>query len=1145
MDTPKPLRPTTDSSAIEAEVDDLVRAWLLAAEDHPEGRAPRRLADILRDPAGLSFVVAFVDTVIRPQDPGVAATNLLRLSRSVPQSLPLHQRVALRAGGQAGRGMPRLVIPVVRLALRRMVGHLVVDARDTRFTRVTRQLRQDGVRLNVNLLGEAVLGHEEAARRLEGTRRLLARDDVDHVSIKVSSVSGPHSPWAHDEVVAEVVTALTPLFESAAVGPLKRITLDMEEYRDLELTFDVFTTLLELPALKHLTAGIVLQAYLPDSLEVLARLQEWAARRRLDGGAPIKVRLVKGANLPMERVDAALHDWPLAVWGSKQETDTHYKRLLDHALRPEHVENVRIGVAGHNLFDVAYAWLLAGRRGVREAIEFEMLLGMAPGQAEAVRRTVGGLLLYTPVVHPREFDVAISYLVRRLEEGAGAENFMSSVFELASDQQAYDREFARFKASLAGLDTESSGPRRTQDRAHDPAPEPMVRFRNVADTDPSLAGNRRWAAAVLSRAERSRVGEETTVRASIDSRASLERVIVDATAGAVGWAGRTAAQRAAVLRQAGVELECRRAELLEVMAHECGKTLDQSDPEVSEAIDFANFYALSAEELERVDGAVPVPVEVTVVTPPWNFPVAIPAGSTLAALATGSAVVLKPAGAARRCGAVLAEALWAAGVPRDVLQLVNVSESDLGSTLVGDPRVGRVVLTGAYETAELFAGFRDDLVLLAETSGKNAIVVTPHADLDLAVRDVVRSAFGHAGQKCSAASLVILVGSVATSRRFLQQLVDAVTSLRVGPAWDVQTEMGPLIGPAGGKLLRALTTLEPGERWMVEPRRLDDEGRLWSPGVKEGVTGGSVTHLVEFFGPVLGVMTAETLDEAIGLQNQVEYGLTAGLHSLDPDEIRRWIESVEAGNLYVNRATTGAVVRRQPFGGWKKSGVGPGFKAGGRNHLFGLVDWESRPAEQSAPLSRTSRTILALGESLGLAGADLEFLRRSLGSDAQAWSGEFTVPTDESGLGVERNVFRYLPAPTVVRAAAGTHPAHLLRVVSAGVTAGAVARVSVAPETSPALVAGVADLAEVTVESDEEWRVSLDRDGARRVRLLGADRSLLAQGGTPRPDLVVHDHAVVESGRVELLPFVLEQSISLTAHRFGTPVEVAGWLRCR
>lgn len=316
-----------------------------------------------------------------------------------------------------------------------------------------------------------------------------------------------------------------------------------------------------------------------------------------------------------------------------------------------------------------------------------------------------------------------------------------------------------------------------------------------------------------------------------------------------------------------------------------------------------------------------------------------------------------------------------------------------------------MILTGAYETAELFRSFRQDLPLLAETSGKNAVIVTPSADLDLAVKDVVASAFGHAGQKCSAASLVVMVGSVAKSKRFRNQLLDAVSSLTVGYPSDPTSQMGPIIEPAAGKLLDGLTTLGAGESWAVEPKQLDETGKLWSPGVRQGVRRASDFHRTEYFGPILGVMTAETLDEAIDIVNDVDYGLTSGLHSLDPGEIGTWLGRIQAGNLYVNRSITGAIVRRQPFGGWKKSAVGAGTKAGGVNYLVGLGSWASTAATAgSAPSSAVSAFVRATG-------VDSESLGRAVASDEFAWTSEFGVAADVSALTAERNVFRYLPYP--------------------------------------------------------------------------------------------------------------------------------------
>ena len=731
--------------------------------------------------------------------------------------------------------LPQVVIPIARRVLREMVGHLIVDATDAKLGPAIAKIRKDGIKLNVNLLGEAVLGEHEASRRLEGTHTLLARPDVDYVSIKVSSTVAPHSAWAFDEAVEHVVEKLTPLFARAASyagagQKAKFINLDMEEYKDLDMTIAVFTRILDKPEFKNLEAGIVLQAYLPDALSAMIRLQDWAAARRADGGAAIKVRVVKGANLPMEQVESSLHDWPLATCGTKQESDTNYKRVINYALHPDRIRNIRIGVAGHNLFDIAFSWLLAKQRGVESGIEFEMLLGMAQGQAEAVKKDVGSLLLYTPVVHPAEFDVAIAYLIRRLEEGASQENFMSAVFELSENEALFEREKQRFLASLAELDDEVPPPSRQQNRNLPAVPMPRDHFENTPDTDPSLPANRDWGRAILDRVPSSTLGNASVEAATITDADTLNTVIETAVEKGKAWGALSGAERAEILHRAGDLLEARRADLLEVMASETGKTLDQGDPEVSEAVDFAHYYAESARKLDDVDGATFVPAKLTVVTPPWNFPVAIPAGSVLAALAAGSAVVIKPAKQARRSGAVMIEALWEAGVPRDVLTMVQLGERELGKQLISHPAVDRVILTGGYETAELFRSFRKDLPLLAETSGKNAIIVTPSADLDLAAKDVAYSAFGHAGQKCSAASLVILVGSVAKSKRFHNQLIDAVTSLKVGYPEDPTSQMGPIIEPANGKLLNALTTLGDGENWAVEPRKLDEHRPALEPG---------------------------------------------------------------------------------------------------------------------------------------------------------------------------------------------------------------------------------------------------------------------------------------------------------------------------
>ena len=1111
---------------------------------------------------------------MRPTDLDVASTALKRLSAGRTDFLPPALAGAMGLGSAASRLAPRTVTAVARRVFREIVGDLVVDATDKGLGPALARLRKGGNRLNVNLLGEAVLGEKEASRRLAEVSRLVTREDVDYVSVKVSAVTGPHNPWGFEEVVAHGVQALLPLYRLARDHGTF-LNLDMEDYKDLDLTIAVFTAILDQEDMRGYEAGIVLQAYLPDSLGAMQRLQEWAAKRVASGGSRVKVRIVKGANLSMEKVDAEIHGWELTTWPSKQATDTNYKRMLSWAMTPERTRNIRLGVAGQNLFDIAFAFELRAARGVEDSVEFEMLSGMATGIQEVVRRDTGHLLLYVPVVDPHEFDVAISYLVRRLEENAAPENFMSGVFDLASNEQIFARERDRFLAALSDLDPDAPVPvpNRTQNRLAEReagipeetgtvAERARRPFVSEADSDPALAANRQWArdiAAAIPGSTRG-VAEVEAGAARLATNADVDSLVASTAEAAGVWQSLDPAERAAALHRVGDVLAARRAELIEVAGSEAGKTIDQSDPEVSEAIDFCHHYAESSlllHDPEYMVGARFAPVDVTVVASPWNFPVAIPTGGVAAALAAGSAVILKPAPPARRCAAELVRAFHDAGIPEDLVALAPLEDGEVSRHLVTHKDVDRVVLTGSYDTARLFRSWKPDMHLLGETSGKNAIIVTPSADPDIAVRDAVYSAFAHAGQKCSASSLLVLVSSAGNSERIARQLVDATASLRVRLPLSLDSQMGPVVVPDDEKAVRGLTTLGVGEHWVLKPRYLGDG--LWTPGIRAGVVPGSEFHLTEYFAPVIGVMRVDTLEEAIEAVNAVDYGLTSGLQTLDAAELAVWLDSIQAGNIYVNRGITGAIVRRQPFGGWKRSAIGSTTKAGGPSYLLGLGDVEPADGQNAKGLDGQGTAALdprvaslcdAVSGQLGE--ADLAGLRRALVADASAWRNAYGANRDVTALACERNVLRYRPTDVFVRAGAGTELADVVRVMAAGVRAGGFVSLSVAdrlpqPLQNALQAAGV----QVAVEDQGAWDARLAELSASgglgtRVRILGPREETSAArwshasrvtGGSP--DIALYTGAVTACPHSELLPFLREQAVAITNHRFGTPLDLA------
>ncbi|MEM8745767.1 MAG: bifunctional proline dehydrogenase/L-glutamate gamma-semialdehyde dehydrogenase [Actinomycetota bacterium] len=1106
-DTRTDAETETDADAdelVDRVIDDVAR-WLRTADEiatRSERATATRLAGVVADPVGLAFTMAFVDRVVRPDDDRVAARQLASVvdQHRLPGFLGPVDRLLLRAGARLAPMLPRVVMPLARRRMRAIVGHLVVDADDRRMASHFADRREEGFDLNVNLLGEAVLGETEAVRRFERSLSLLGQPSVDYVSVKVSSIVSQLNHWDHDGSKDRILERLRVLMRRAATtSPPTFVNLDMEEYHDLELTIDVFTGLLGEPEFHPFDAGIVLQAYLPDSFDALRALVDWATARRerlVEGrpGGEVKIRLVKGANLAMERVDAAIHGWEQAPYRSKAETDANYKRCLDHLLRPERMRGVRLGLASHNLFDCAFAMRLAERRGVSDRLTLEMLEGMSQSAARVGRDTSGSMLLYTPVVDAADFDVAISYLFRRLEENTSDENFISHLGDLRPGSEAFESEAERFRRSVVDRRCVGTDPQRVQTRRFPAEPEVAVAsdsgvvpeagdFVNEPDTDPALPANRAWAAEHLARRPG---GPSTPITESVDE---IDALVGRARAARIEWSSRPIDDRRRLIARVGDVLSSRRGDLLSAMAHEANKTVAQADPEISEAIDFARYYAAHA-----IDAPDFEPFGVVAVVPPWNFPVAIPTGGVLAALAAGNAVMFKPAPETPRCAEVVAECMRDAGLPPDLVSFVRTRDDEVGRHLVSHDGVDAIVLTGAHETATMFQRWRPGRPVLAETSGKNALVITPSADIDLAVADLVASAFGHGGQKCSAASLAIVVDPLAGSDRFRRQLVDAVSALRPGPAADLSTDLAPLIAEPDGKLRRGLTELDTGEEWLVEPSRATDG--LWTPGVRIGVREGSWFHRTECFGPVLGIMRADDLDHAIRLQNGTEFGLTGGLHTLDRAEIDHWLARVDVGNAYVNRGTTGAIVQRQPFGGWKRSSVGPGAHAGGPNYVAQLGRW----IDDAGP-------------------RDEDWLARALASDRDAWHTEFGRDHDPTGLFCESNVLRYRPLPSIAVRVDRDVPDVVRR------------RVAAAAERCGVPVAW-------STADDETQAEFADRLGSldvERVRILGTVGSDLRQASIDH-DVHLADGDVTADGRRELLHFLREQAVSRTLHRYGNVV---------
>jgi len=1125
----------------------------------------RVLSGMMRDPRGQVFTTLLADRAYRSSSRKRTVEQVRYLLERLgpPAYLGAFDRLSLAALRRLGTWLPSLSGTAMLNHIRQETTAFILPAAESELEQYLAERRRTGIRVNVNHLGEAVLGEAEAARRVEGYVELLARPGIDTISVKISSIFSQLHALSFEHSVTRIAERLRTIYR-AALGNLQRdrepklVTLDMESYRDLPLTVSAFQRVLAEPEFMPLKAGLVLQAYLPDSDGFQLRLIDWAKERVRQGGSPIRIRVVKGANLALERVDSELRGFPSPIFDSKPEVDANFKRLVLRALQPENAACAEVGIASHNLFDLCFGLIASASLAATRHTCLELLEGMSNPLVRALAAIGAKVMVYAPIVAEHELSSAIAYLTRRLDENTSAQNYLAHSFAMQLDSAEWQGEKARFRGACSQANVVSSAPRRTQDRSRPAQPlELAAPFRNEPDTDFALAANRSYVQGWLERVAAARFTVSSSLADSENGTAGLlsgfdpsrpghvpysihlaspelvDRCLARA-ADAHGHGKYDHARRQEWLSRAAQALRGARGELIALMVLDAGKRVEEADIEVSEAIDFAEYYLRCQREIADDSRMTATPRGVVVVTPPWNFPLAIGLGGVFAALVAGNAVILKPALETPLVAQRACELLWQAGIPESMLQFV-VCEDRIGSQLIVDPRTSCVVLTGATSTARLFHRLRPDLYLLAETGGKNALIVSAMSDREQAIQDILASAFGHAGQKCSALSQLILEREVYEDRGFRRSLEDAARSLKVGSAWQLDSFVTPLIQPPSDLQRRALTELAPCESWLLEPEWDAHNPRLVSPGIKFGVAPGSPSHRSEFFCPLLSVLQAADIGEAIRIANDTAYGLTAGLHSLDEREQEYFIEHMQAGNLYINRKLTGAIVRRQPFGGWKESSFGPGAKAGGPNYVAQFVELR---ASRSAPSCDVSTVLPARVDALlELAGRELSSapLRFAASEFVAAHTRWFASAYDESQLRGEDNLFDYRPlsALLVIADAAMSKNDLALIALAAIVTECPLLLVSV--ETSPAhalaLALGATSLGPSLSEDDHALCAVLETTTAERVRCRAP---LPARALTIARERGLHVITAEPSvSRYELLHGLRERAVSVSYHRYG------------
>lgn len=871
-----------------------------------------------------------------------------------------------------------LLAPVARQNVTRLARRFIAEEDRETLGRVLQSLRGEPAAFTLDVVGEATVSDKEAlatqCRYLDLLKNLTAVasrwpmiPQIDqgvagplprvNVSIKVSSLCPRFDPLDPDSEIV-VYDRLRSLFREAA--HLKAaLTIDMEQYAFKDLTLSLFCRLLQEPEFAtEPQAAIALQVYLRDAAQDMTELIGWARsyKRR------IGVRLVKGAYWDSEIAWARQKSWPIPVFLDKAETDENYERLTRLLLESYDVADAAFG--SHNIRSLAHAIVTAKELGIPTyGYEIQMLHGMGEPVRRAIIQNGQRVRVYLPV---GRLLPGMAYLIRRLMENTSNTSFLRQTY---AEEKEVDNLIQPPMTKKVSLPSERTG--RPEGESPSPAPfqnEPLIDFsrrvnrvrfaRALGEVREKFGGDyplwvdgeevktKQWLQSINPAAPREIIG-----RAAVAGRDEATRALEAATEYFPAWRSTTAPERAGMLFRAAEIMRQRRMELAAWEIFEVGKGWREADADVAEAIDYLEYYGREMLRLEKVRVTQRLPGEsnvyfyeprgIAAIIAPWNFPFAILTGMTAAALVTGNSVLVKPAEQSPVTGALLLEILRQAGAPGGACQLLQGS-GDLGAFLVRHPAVQLIAFTGSREVGlEILRAAYDHHPgqehvkrVICEMGGKNAIIVDEDADLDEAVIHTLESAFGYQGQKCSAASRVILHHNIHD--RLLDRLVEAVRSLKIGPPEDPRNFIGPVIDAAAHSRIVGYIALGKREGQCVLERSAPADGYFIGPAVFKDIEPHHRLASDEIFGPVLSVMKARDFEDALKIANHSSFALTGGLFSRSPVHIEKARRDFRVGNLYINRGITGAIVERQPFGGLKLSGIGS--KAGGPDYLSQFLE---------------------------------------------------------------------------------------------------------------------------------------------------------------------------------------------------------------
>jgi len=1120
----------------------------LKKNESPDFKLTQKIIQGIRnDLNNKAFIMGLLDQSFRPLSKEKTIGQIISLieTYNTPSFLSFFNKIKLFLFKYAGALFPSIFVPLIKKNI----------IEKTLFASLFKQPNEQSPNIlkDVSFAKEQVISKKEASicKRLYLSQ--LENPQVDAISVNPSSIAFPLLPQAKKESVHLLIHQFSELLTKAKeFSPQKLVTFFAEDHTTTDLIIEAFIQTLSKEEFSSFSAGITLQSYLPISQEYLKKLIDWINTRK----APIYITLTKGSYLSWEQVLASEKGLFQAPYTSKIETDAHYKQMQHYIIEHADRNLCKVILTSHNLFDLAYSLILIFEYKRLNQFTFEILPHILPALRKILPKLLNKNIFEQTVLIEDDLHSALKYIIRRIDEGCNIDNFFRYYPEMTPHNSYFVEQETLFEESCHKIDFLIFKNRLLENT--EVIKQYFAHFENEPETDFSIPSLQPWIQQCLNSIQNfpaetiplciegkyiTQGNQGTSCSTSdpnilyhfiIADHDDIEASIICTNQSYLSWKEVPIEKKIEIFDHSLFLLRKKKTLFIQTLMIDSSKSLIEADEEFSETIESIQYIIHQLKKIMQHSDLSWTPQGSVLIISSRSFACSDPAASITAALLCGNTVIFKPAPDTLLSAWNLAKVFWEAGIPKTVLQFLICPDLLANQKLIPDERLSLIMLSGKNETAKQLLKTNPSINLKASCEGINCMTVTSFADQELAIKDILNSAFSHSGQKISSLSYVLLEKDLFESSSFLEKLKNAAKSLKTGPIWDPTVQITPLISRPEKELLHQLKVIDKKEKWLLKPTQDSSNPHLWSPGIKLSKEP-LLNHATKVYRlPLLTILCVKNLKEAIDTINSLPNSLSASLHSLNEKEQLYWLKNTQVGNCFINRNCSQYKVCKQPFGGWKQSQYALETKKGGPNFIINFMQLRqiALPPGKNA-LKPSIQQLHSFIENINLSAQELGIWLTSIGNYAFHWK-KMEQHQDLIKVIGQDNLFGYLPKKNIhLRIEPQDSILDVFLILAAALTCDAKISLSFSSQSPHSFNWPVLkNLFLINDESFEKFIEKIEQGHIRQIRVVQkASKKLKTACGNSFATLI--DSPPLSNGRFELLHFLKEHSISYNYHHYG------------